>query len=236
MAGKNYRKIKGVPLVSWSIMFSLLSKYIDLTVVSSNCEVVKKITKNISKNLAYYNCELETLHEKDYFSNKLLFLDRPDEFSTSTSKNEEALLHTLDNMVDKYDIVINLQPTSPIRFDCLIDKCLEKFVKDKADSLFTANKCTPFFFRVINNEVLADWDIHNRPMRQEIIDWVYHDNGNVYIMKSDLLKETKCRLGGKMSIYETDQFQSLQIDSEEDLLIINALDLVGIYGNELERM
>ena len=131
---KNVRLLCGKPLVEWSIIQSLQSR-INKTVVNSNCPLVKQVCDKY---------------------NQVQFIQRPEEFATDLSKNEDALLHTLNYLDDSYNIVINLQPTSPIRNNQLIDKCIKKMVDEKADSLFTASWHTPFFFRIKNNEVIGD--------------------------------------------------------------------------------
>jgi len=215
--GKNYRKIYGQPLFMWSVLESQNSKYVDLTVVSSNCKYVKK--------------EFNKFYSSDLILNRktILFIQRPEEFSTDTSKNEEALIHAYGYCKKEIkfdaDIIINLQPTSPIRSERLIDKCIEKFSNDKADSLFTANKHTPFFCRIENNEIIFEWDFRKRKMRQDFSEneFKFHDNGNVYVMSKKLLLENKCRMGGKTSLFETNKYQSLQIDLKEDFVLIEKI-------------
>lgn len=218
---KNVKLLNDVPLVQWSIDSSFNSKYIDLTSISSNCDLVKEV---VNKYVSF--------NKDSFFLNSkkpVIFIQRPDKFATDTSKNEEALIHALDVLEKQYlhyfDIVINLQPTSPIRDNNLIDKCLEKFILERADSLFTGSSHTPFFFRIKNNEVIADWDYKNRKMRQEITEdeMLIHDDGNVYISSAKLLKETNCRMGGKISVFPTTKYQSLQIDTEEDFVLIEKL-------------
>jgi len=218
---KNVRDLVGKPLIQWSIDASVDSKYIDLTAISSNCGFVKEIAANYITNT-----------EASFYLNSkkpIIFIQRPEEFATDTSKNEEALIHSIDVLLHEYmfqfDIVINLQPTSPIRNNKLIDQCLERFIMDIADSLFTANQHTPFFFRIEDDKVIAEWDFKQRKMRQELDDseFKWHDNGNVYISSAKLLRDTNCRMGGKISMFPTDKYQSLQIDTEEDFQLIEKL-------------
>ena len=221
IVGKNFKKINGLPLVCWSMLSSMKSKYVDATVVSSNCTHVKKAYDSITEKLR--NGKLDQL----VYNSSIYFLQRPDEFATDTCKNEEALIHACDYWKKVYefdaDIIVNLQPTSPIRSDGLIDLCLSKFDLDKADSLFTGTRHTPFYFKIVDGKVKAEWDINNRPMRQELKNesaWLWHDDGSVYIVSTPLLLSSRCRLGGKMSIFELTHSQSLQIDTQEDFDIV----------------
>jgi len=218
---KNVRDFAGKPLVQWSIDASMDSKYVDLTAISSNCDLVKEVAANY---ILDNKCSFFLNSEKP-----IIFIQRPDELATDISKNEEALIHALNVMFDDYmfnfDIIINLQPTSPIRNEKLIDQCIERFIGEQADSLFTGSFHTPFFFRIEDNEVIAEWDYKNRRMRQEIPEneMKIHDDGNIYISSAKLLKDTGCRMGGKISIFPTNKYQSLQIDTEEDFILIEKL-------------
>lgn len=218
---KNTKILAGKPLFLWSVIASQQSEYINLTIVSSNCSIVKEELEK------YNNFVSDAFDFAPLFKNQAIFLQRPEEISGDLSKNEEALIHAYEyckNELDfDCDIIVNLQPTSPIRNRKLIDACIKKFIRDKADSLFTVSKHTPFFFRIKNKKVIADWDILNRPMRQKIKEFLWHDDGSVYTMKKELLLNTNCRLGGKMSIFETDKYQSLQIDTIEDFKIIEKM-------------
>ena len=184
---KNVRLLCGKPLVEWSIIQSLQSR-INKTVVNSNCPLVKQVCDKY---------------------NQVQFIQRPEEFATDLSKNEDALLHTLNYLDDSYNIVINLQPTSPIRNNNLINKCIEKMIDEESDSLFTAKKYKGWWFRVEDGKVI---------MIEE--GTKYHDDGNVYCFTEKLLRDTNCRMGGKISIFETNKYQALQIDTEEDFKLI----------------
>jgi len=226
--GKNFRMINGRPLVQWSILSSIACPLIDLTVISSNCPKVKKAVIALYEEIEYYwKTDIGKLNNFDEFPiGQFEFIQRPDEFATDISKNEEAIIHALDYTRDNFeldaDVVLNLQPTSPIRSDGLIQKCLCHFFSDGFDSLFTASKHTPLFFKKIGYEIVADgWDIFNRPMRQGMpeSDWKWHDDGNVYITSKDFIMNGRCRLGGKIGMIELTQAQSLQIDTELDFRI-----------------
>ena len=79
-------------------------------------------------------------------------------------------------------------------------------------------------------------DIHwnvDRPMRQDLRfgDFMYHDNGNVYAFTSKWIRMTGRRICTRPIIVESDQFSSMQIDTEEDFKIMEAL--ADIYGGFL---
>lgn len=210
--GKNYRRLLGKPLFTWSVDASCNSEYIDKTVVSSNCFNV----------LDYFN---------QYYKNmdNVKYLQRPNEISGDRSKNEDALIHAYYHYRDvedfDADIIINLQPTSPCRTDNLLDKCIKSYENNKSDSLLTATKDTPFLWRKEKDKWVYKVDKNHccdRKMRQDFSEdeFVYHDNGNVYITEIKVLLAIKCRIGQNLCVYETDKINSLQIDTEFDFDLI----------------
>jgi len=212
--GKNYKELHGKPLFMWSVEQSLKSKYIDLTVVSSNCPFVREI---ISDNI-------DLLILKDF-----IFVLRPDELATVISKNEDALIHAYYYCKYKLnfcaDLIVNLQPTSPIREKQLIDNCIEYKQQQKADSLCTVSAHTPFFIKKNQGKLEWTYDYKNRPMRQELSDddMFYHDDGCVYVMDASMLLETKCRLGNDICVFHNSPVASLQIDTPLDFNIIESI-------------
>jgi CMP-N-acetylneuraminic acid synthetase len=215
--GKNYRRLLGRPLFIWSYMAAEQSKYVDGVILSTNCKECQK-----------HCCDYLT--ERAGKSKKLFgWIPRPDEISGDLSKNEDSLIHALDHFkYANFDIVINLQPTSPCRLDGLIDRCIEEYDRGGYDSLLTATKDTPFLWQKVNgkwNYIVDKNDCCNRKMRQEFTEqeFTYHDNGNLYIVESSILLDRECRIGYNPCVFETTGANSLQIDEEHDFLLIEKM-------------
>lgn len=221
---KNVRMLLGKPLFMWSVLAALKSKYVDYVVLSSNCEKCENIFIDFIKQLDETN--------KD----RLIFIQRPEAYATDTSKNEMALLHAYDLCVNGYglkcDTVINLQPTSPCRLHNLLDKTIEMYYKEDYNSLLTATRETPFLWKKNGEQwkYIHEDDCCNRKMRQQFREdeFVFKDNGSIYITDKNVLLETECRIGSNPCIYETDGLNCLQIDTEFDFQFIE--NMVKSYG------
>ena len=90
----------------------------------------------------------------------------------------------------------------------------------------TVSKNYPFIFHQHDERATCpNMYFTDRPMRQEIRDWQFAliDNGNVYITKKDILLNHNNRLGGRITTYVTDKYQSLQIDDLEDFNLIEKM-------------
>lgn len=224
LPGKNYKHIMGKPLVDWSIESSGLSEFIDVTVVSTNCEQVK--TRAICSPL-YTSCNY-SITKDDGIKFKLYHIDRPEELCTDESLTEPAMIHALDYMEEEHGMtfgyVVLLQPTSPFRPNCLIDKCLNEMIELGHDSCMTVSSHTPFFWHRQNGVAVPGYDPNNRPRRQDIPDEdiMYHDNGNIYAVEVDKLRSMG-RIGSNPLIRETTPFESMQIDTEDDFKILEAI-------------
>ena len=91
----------------------------------------------------------------------------------------------------------------------------------KYDSIFTATKkhWSPKWTKDVEP---IGWDIYNRPRRQDV-DEYFEENGMFYITSKKKLLETKLRYSGKMGIVKIPLHDSLQIDSREDLELIEKI-------------
>ena len=82
---------------------------------------------------------------------------RPLKYAKDNSTTESALLHAVDNLklkkLDKVSIIL-LQPTSPIRLKGSIDKAINKFEKENADSLVSVNQPKIFIGGIVKKQLL----------------------------------------------------------------------------------
>ncbi len=215
ISGKNYRDLLGKPLFMWSMLAAEQSQYVDGIILSTNCKECIRICEE------YYD-------KRDEDGRLFGYILRPEEYSTNTSKNEEALIHAMEFLKDddlNYDIVVNLQPTSPCRLGGLLDRCIETYDEGGHDSLLVATKDTPFLWQYKDKKWIYEVDKNNccdRKMRQDFeeSEFMYHDNGNIYITDSRILLDTGCRIGYNPCVFETKGMNGIQIDKEFDFEVI----------------
>ena len=127
-------------------------------------------------------------------------IPRPPELST----DEATTLSVLQDVLKRIDadVVVLLQCTSPIRDEGLIDYCIGRFLETKADSLATGSICE-----------LYEWGTYSG-QRQDLRGF-FHDDGNVIIMKADLIKRGEL-WGSKMEKVTITREQNFEIDDEFD--------------------
>ena len=91
--GKNIRLLAGLPLIGWTIQSALASRYIDRTILSSDDPQIIATANSLG-------CEAPFVRSSD--------------LASDTATSIDVVLDALDR-VPGYDIVVLLQPTSPLR-------------------------------------------------------------------------------------------------------------------------
>jgi N-acylneuraminate cytidylyltransferase len=156
---------------------------------------------------------------------------RPDEISGDSATTESALLDVVESEeFNHIDMVLLLQPTSPIRFKGRIKHAIETFIsKPQYDSLVSTTKFYPFFWQertvLTNPRYVSTFNPNNRPTRQTLDkeDLYYFENGNIYIVNKNALINERCRIGDNPLSYPITEIEGMQIDTPEELLIFNSI-------------
>jgi len=191
---KNIIDLNGKPLLSHTIKSSNNS-IVSETWVSTDCPEIKE-------------CALEY---------GALVLDRPIEISGDKSKSEEALIDFAKKI--DFDILVFIQPTSPMLSKNDINKGVQ--MMESYDSVFSAYK-EHWIPRWTIDGKPHQWDINDRPMRQDKEE-LFVENGAFYITTRKRLLSSGLRYSGNIGIYEMDMLKSFQIDTLEDLDLIKKL-------------
>jgi len=183
---KNIKVFCGKPLVAWSIEAALEAKHIDEVYLSTE-------DKEIAETGKKYGAKISV---------------RPNELSTDSATTKAVLI----DFVNRYecDVLVVLQPTSPVRINGLVDRAVERFVETGADTLATG---------FISHQY--EWTSVDNTPRQLLKGWFY-DDGNVYIHKPGYLKEGKY-WGEKRECMIIDEYYNYEIDTECDWIILEAL-------------
>lgn len=194
---KNIIDINGKPLIAWSIEQSKNSNLIDETYVSSDSEEILKIAKQ--------------------FGAKTII--RPSYLARDTSTSEDALLHAIENILD-IDVVVFLQPTSPIRHTSDIDNAITFFINNQYDSLFSASKLEDYCIWEQNNNKFESINFNYRDRKRRQDKKIqYLENGSIYIFKPETLIKYNNRLGENIGISLMEFWKSYEIDNIHDIEI-----------------
>ena len=172
---KNVRQVCGKPLIAWTIEAAQQSVLLDRWVVSTEDPEIASISR-------LYGAEI---------------LNRPPQLATDTTPTSHVLKHALDHV--SADIVVLLQPTSPIRSSGLIDRCIRQFQDTQADSLATGFMCKYQEYALGNN------------LRRQARAGFFYDDGNVYVLRASMVSAGE-QFGEKIERVLLDREQNIEVE------------------------
>jgi CMP-N,N'-diacetyllegionaminic acid synthase len=208
---KNVKRLNGKPLIAYTIEAALASN-LDRVIVSTDCKEIAEVSRG-------YKVEV---------------IMRSDKLAQDDTPTLPVLQDLISKMVDKYDAVMTLQPTSPLRTASHINEALSIYLDNvDADSLVSVVK-TPHNFMpeklmTYNGKYLTGSGIIKR--RQDMRS-VYARNGAaIYITKIEKLD--KYIFGGKIIPFFMNKLDGIDIDDMEDWILLEAL--VKSQNDDYER-
>lgn len=199
---KNLLQLAGHPLLAHSILHAKHAQCVNEVIVSTDSDDIADVARSYGADV----------------------VRRPLELASETATSESALIHVLDERRRQGkcdpDLVVFLQCTSPVRKMDDIDSAIMQLQSEGADSLFSA--CRNFaliWSETAGNLHALSYDYRTR-LREQDMEVQYRENGSIYVTRTNLLREKENRLGGKIAVYEMDEFHSFQVDTprQVDLL------------------
>jgi len=204
---KNILSLAGKPLIAWSIEASIGSKYIDKVIVSSDDDEILKISKNYGSHV----------------------IRRPDELADDTANSFDAIMHTIESE-KRYDYVILIQPTSPLRTVTHIDEAIKLLSEKEADAIIsvTPTEHSPLWSNILPNDYSMKNFLNDKILntRSQDLDTYYRLNGAIYICDTEkLLKNKSFFLIDKIYAYIMDNESSVDIDEKIDFKLAELLKM-----------
>ena len=150
-------------------------------------------------------------------------IKRPKELSDDNAPSESALIHFAENV--DFDILVFIQCTSPLIKFQDINKGLEKI--KIFDSIVSVSETHQMFW----NAKGPLYDINKRARRQNSIKR-YLETGSFFITSKKNLLKYQNRLSGNIGFVEIPKYRSFDIDSFDDLKIVELIINSKDYLNE----
>lgn len=147
-------------------------------------------------------------------------VERPAELCAPTADIKDAVRHALIEMEDRtclrFDEVLTLQPTLPIRPLGLIRKMLGVKQLAGARSALTVMPCVPWMWRVEGDRATNDWHPGPYPRSQDVRHGYFQEINSVTIADRDVVLAGK-RWDLPLLLCELPRWAYIDIDWPEDL-------------------
>ena len=208
---KNIVKINDRPLIDYTIQAALQVSRINDVVVSTEDKEISTISKELGAQVPFI---------------------RSDHLATNQMQSAPVIIDTLNQMERlksiKYDAVLMLQPTSPLRTSKHIDEALDLFFSQECDSVVSVvsvGGTHPFRMkRLVGNQLVnyidqGFWDMRPR----QALPPAYIRNGSIYLIKRDVLIKEEQLIGKKCLGMVMSDEESINIDSPLDLKLAELL-------------
>ena len=200
---KNLRRLHGKPLMAYTLESALASDLFEHVVVSTD-----------SEEIAQAACALGA---------EAWFI-RPAELATDEAPKVPAIRHAFleaeKHYGHEFEILVDLDATSPLRSVDDINGAYDQLIAEDADMLITASPCrkNPYFNMVekVNGRVRKVKELKPPPTRRQDAPAVYDMNASIYIWKRRALLEYDTLFTDKTSLYIMPEERSVDIDTELD--------------------
>lgn len=216
---KNIRLLADKPLISYAIDLAKSSQYVDDVVVSTEDSETAQIAEKSGASIIRRSPDL---------AGDKIPLD-PVIFDATVQKEKQAF--------DEYDIVITVQPTSPLLKTETLDKAIEKFESFDVDTVISVadNRCLSWGV----NEDNSYYPLYSERLNKQYLPKQFRETGGIFATRRSFLTANS-RLGNNIELIEISHEESIDIDSYEDwwvaehylnkkriAIIVNAYDEIG---------
>lgn len=209
---KNLLKIQGISITSRATLLASKLNVIDKVLVSSDND---KILKDVSK------------------INERICLKRPSQLSGDRVSDIRVLKHALQ-MAEKrekttFDLIVMLQPTSPMRSKHEVLESINIFIENNHDSVWSVSgvdlKYHPYKQLWISNSNQLKYFDENKGekiiARQQLRE-TYYRNGAVYVLSRNLVLSGKSLMGKNPGFFKSKK-SHISIDNKEEFIKVKGI-------------
>ncbi len=207
LSRKNILPLLGKPLIGWTIEQAKKSKYLDRIIVSTENEEISEVSKSFGAEV----------------------LKRPEDLAQDDTPTSDVIIHVIEALKKegfKYDFIVLLEPTSPLRKDDDIDNAIEIISNNSyADSLVSLGEIHlehPEYVKILGDDgfIYPYCENNIKHHRRQDLPKAYFPYGVVYICKTEIFKEKRTFYTEITIPYIIDRWQNYEIDDIYDLLCI----------------
>ena len=203
---KNIKKLAGKPLLAYTAKASLDSKLLSRIILSTEDEEIQQTGLNFGLEVPF---------------------TRPAKLARDDTPGLPVIQHALRTLEEREnyrpDIIVVLQPTSPLRKSKHIDEALKIFLSRDADSLVSVTQVphnmNPYSVMKLQEdgtvEPFLDYD-ENKNLRQQKPKFYARNGAAIYICTYECLMKKNSLYGDTTLPYFMKKEESLDLDDEVD--------------------
>lgn len=202
--GKNIADLAGKPLIAWTIEAAKGCPGIDAIVLSTDDPAIASVA-------ARFGCAVPFM--------------RPPELATDESSSMDVVYHALEQLPG-FDVVVLLQPTSPLRASADIEMCLNLLKNAPAVVSMRPSQDHPYLTYQINDGgTLTPFvqPVPGKSLRRQDLPGAWCLNGAIYAADIDWLKEQGGFISSETAAYQMPSERSIDIDTPADLRLAGEL-------------
>lgn len=221
--GKNTRPLAGRPLVAWTIEAAMQAGCLDRVIVTTDDPEVSRIATGMGADVPF---------------------QRPAQLATAEAAMPDVVRHCvgfLEEQGERIDLVGVFYPTSPFRTGGDIDAAFDAFTASTADVLLSVAPvqhghprwCVTLDDDGAIHKFIDDGQVFYR--RQEL-PAAYEPDGAIYFLHREALtRVNRLMHTDRMTSYISDPIRGVDINSELDFLLAEAIAARGLNQGHDER-
>lgn len=215
---KNIRELKGKPLIAYTIEQMKKWGKADKIICSTDSSEIASVAKQYGAEVPF---------------------TRPSELATGEAGKLPVIQHAVKFMEEKlgikFDIIVDLDPTAPLRKIKFIEEAYSMLVENNLMSIYSVCKArkNPYYNMVELDENQVPY-ISKKPdkplLRRQDAKIVYEVNASIYVYNRDFIMSSDSIQSPRTMIYEMPEEYSVDIDREIDYKYIEFLLNEGVVS------
>lgn len=203
---KNIRLLCGKPLIIHTIDVAKRCKLINRIIVSTDDHEIAEIAREAGAEVPFL---------------------RPRELALDTTAKLPVIKHAIQFLECqegyRADIIVDLDPTSPLRTEKDIEACIRMVMAGEADNVFSVTEAhrNPYFnmVEIIDGRVQLVKQLDYPITRRQDAPEVYDLNASIYVWKRDALMDNEALCLENTGIYLMPRW-AIDIDNETDFELV----------------
>ena len=199
---KNVKPLAGKPLIAWTIEAARAARSVARVIVSTEDGEIADVARQHGAEVPFM---------------------RPPELASDSAASVDVVLHAIDWLADhehvQPDLVLLLQPTSPLRIAQDIDAAVDLQRARRAAAIVSVCMAPhpPEWLRRLGPDgELLPWHAGPEPLRRQDAVLAYLVNGALYLVQTAVLREEKTLSPSRTLAYVMPPERSLDIDTPWD--------------------